>query len=389
MIQRRRTLLPLIALCVSILLHLLVALGDTTWNLIQAAQDEQDRPAVTATHRKLHSQSTDITPASAELLAGVQPVDTLLVSLGQPPAARAKVKPATPTAPVEPAKPAAAAPAGTPPQPATAPPASSPTPDATTVAASTPPPPPSTQAAPQPVAPAPQATTAAAPPSPPQAARPVLDGPFPRSVDITYIIKGIVNAEHRWRVDSNRYRIRTTGALFGTTRDWQSEGTLDQHGLRPTRYVEYWDNPNQPKFSVDFDWDNHVAHFGDNAQDKDVPLEDGAEDVFAAAYQFALLGDKLPTFTMQVFTGRKAYKIPFALKGEARLTLSGQPVSTLVLAGSNDQKHFEFYLAPDWHNLPVRIYYTDGSKSYDLIAVKVAIDGKVVLERFIRPTHDH
>ncbi|MBV8656193.1 MAG: DUF3108 domain-containing protein [Burkholderiales bacterium] len=386
--------LLLIALCVSILLHVVAALSDTALDVVQAAMDEQVQPEVTRTQRKLHSQHTGATSADIAMLAGVQPADTLQITLGQPPAlprppTHTKPPAVAATAPVKPTEPAAAVP-----PPSATGEAPKPAPDAATVVATaaTPPtaPSPATSITPAPAAnPTPPPASPAARATTDVTAHPALDNAFPNSVDIVYIIKGLVNADHRWRVDGNRYHIRTTGSLFGKTRDWQSEGTIDARGLHPTRYLEYWDNPTQPKYSVDFDWDNHVARFGDNAEAKEVPLEDGGEDMFSAAYQFALQGDKLPTFTMQVFTGRKSYKVPFALKGEAKLRLSGQLVSTLVLAGSNDQKHFEFYLAPDWHNLPVRIYYTDGSKSYDLTAVKVTIDGKVVLERMAMPVHDH
>jgi hypothetical protein len=94
----------------------------------------------------------------------------------------------------------------------------------------------------------------------------------------------------------------------------------------------------------------------------------------------------LPTFDIQVLTDRNSYQVGFSLKGEAKLRLADAEVTTLVLGGSQDKKQFDYYLAPDWHNLPVRIYYTDGEKSYDLIATEISIEDKPVLARRSRRT---
>jgi hypothetical protein len=208
------------------------------------------------------------------------------------------------------------------------------------------------------------------------------DNTFPNSVDIDYAFKSIITAKHTWRVKDAHYDIDTKASVFGLGIEMHSEGDVDARGLRPTRYREFRNNQPTPYSTVDFDWNANAAHFGEHAFKKDVGLSPGAEDVFSAAYQFALQGDKLPNFNLQVFTGRKDYQIPFVLRGETKLRLDGEKVAVLVLAGTREQQSYEFYLAPQWHNLPVRIRMIDKEKGddYDLVATRVTIDGKTVLQ---------
>ncbi len=214
-----------------------------------------------------------------------------------------------------------------------------------------------------------------------EAERPVLNNTFPDKVDIQYAAKGLVLVEHHWRLNGNRYVIDTKGSLFSKAIEWHSEGEIDQHGLKPTYFKEYRDNLPTPKYVVDFDWANKKVHYGEPGQQKEAELQMGAQDAFSAAYQFALQGDKLSNFNMQIVTGRNSYFMPFELKGETKLSLSGYSVTALVLLGVNQQKRFSFYLAPDWHNLPVRIEFNDDGKVTDLIAISIKVNDEVLLSR--------
>lgn len=382
----------LFALLLSLLLHLAATLGEPL--LLWLESDGMDEmPLIHPAKRKLLGQALDTEPESPGHLAGVTPADQLTIRLGRP-AAAAKTHAVTATRPAAgltsppPAKPAApgesalaqASPPPSKPQPGDA---STSTDSAkTTVAATEPsvtPPLPPAAVATTPAEPAPDISKPASGAAKP--AKVALDNSFPRSVDINYIVKGLVLAEHRWRLEGKQYRIRTQGSLFGKAFDMQTEGEVGSGGLRPHRFVEYRDQKPQPKYEVDFNWDTHKVLAGEPGQQKEFVLEEGAQDLFSAAYQFALQGNRLPTFNMQVVTGRNSYQVGFELKGEAELVLSGQKVNALVLAGAHDKRRFEFYLAPDWHNLPVRIRYQDGEQTIDLVAVQVALDGKTVLKR--------
>ncbi|GAB3263855.1 DUF3108 domain-containing protein [Chitinimonas naiadis] len=390
-----RSPLFLFAVLLSLLLHLAATLGEPVLLWLES-DDLGATPLIKPAKRKLLGQNLAEDADGPAGLAGVTPADQLTVRLGkarQPaqPAAVATARPVpTPQRETPPAAARPTVPVGT----ITPPP---------TVAINPPPAPTVTSTAPPAseagkaaevtaVANAEAAKTPPATPETPAAnskpARPGLDSSFPRTVDISYIVKGLVLADHRWRLDGKQYRISTQGSLFGKAFDMRTEGEVGPAGLRPKRFIEYRDQKPQPKYEVDFDWAGKKVLVGEPGQQKEFALDEGAQDIFSAAYQFALQGNKLPSFHMQIVTGRNSYQIDFELKGEAELTLSGQKVNTLVLAGAHDKRRFEFYLAPDWHNLPVRIRYQDGDNTIDLVTVQLTLDGKTVLKRTERLSRD-
>jgi hypothetical protein len=209
-------------------------------------------------------------------------------------------------------------------------------------------------------------------------ARPVVDAAFPQSATINYLLNSFAPLEAKWQVSGEHYQLTLNIGMLGKA---SSEGEIDEHGLKPSQYRQFKVNDPQPRYQVDFDWAGKVVRVGEPGKQKEEALMPGAVDVFSAGYQFALLGDRVPSFEIQVLTGRASYHVAFALKGEAVLTLSGVSVPTLVLGGTKETRSFDYYLAPDWHNLPVRIRYSDGEKRYDLIATQVVIDDKLVLAR--------
>ncbi|MBL8508843.1 MAG: DUF3108 domain-containing protein [Chitinimonas sp.] len=376
----------LIALLASLLLHLTASLGDTLW-LWWQHDSLTDTPLIQPSQRTLQGRQL-ADQASRRLLAGIKPLDALQVQLGLPaetssPApvqaeAAAPAAPAAPEPPVSPPQPTAP-----PPKPAARPPKpSTPAPQAPVsplqVAATAEPTPAAATAAPvTPAEPTAVIESAAATAS----ARPVLDGPFPRQIDVSYLIKGVALAKLKWRQDGDEYEIDLLGSFLGQTYEWKSEGEVGPHGLRPKRFTEWRNRKPAPRYLVEFDWPAQQVSFGEPAKRQTAPLQEGAQDMFSAPYQFALQGSRLPDFTMQVVSGRKTYTVPFKLIGETTLTLSGIKVPTLVLSGSHEKRRFEFYLAPDWHNLPVRIRSDDGETVQDMIAVEVAFDGNTVLAR--------
>ncbi|WP_158228978.1 DUF3108 domain-containing protein [Chitinimonas sp. BJB300] len=341
---------------VSLLLHVLLATGDSAWRWWQAAS-EDDAFELKPTDRRLKSQSLEAdTHAQSESL----PNGIFSIQIGRPPQ-RAPKKASPKPVPIAPAIPAELVTVTQAPElPSTS------TPDETGAEQSAPTPP------------------AEPPASPTQ--RPLVDTTFPRSVDINYVAFGVIEAEHRWRAEGKRYEITTRIKLEG--RELRSQGEIGRYGLRPLLFRDGKDGNSQPTSQAEFNWPNKTVRLGEPDKQQELPLEEGAQDMFSAAYQFALLGDKLPSFNMQILSGRHSYQVPFTLKGEIELQLSNQRITTLLLTGTHQQRRFEFYLAPAWNNLPVRIKMADGDKVIDLKANQVRIDGQLVLNKPERPTRD-
>lgn len=349
------------AFTLSVFIHLAVTLSDTVWRLWQhqSLEDVITQP----TRRTLQAQTLAAVEHDAKAaLAGIEPTKILILRLASPraPAAQAPPKPAL---------------LKKPPRKLPAPkPVESPVPELVTPQA-----PELAQALPLLDTMPKRTAEPALPVDAPAEDRPVLSAVFPQQVKIGYVVRGLVTAGHEWRLTGNRYDITTQGSFMGKAVAWHSEGEIDRHGLRPIRFREYRNNLPEPKYQVDFDWEAGKVRFGEPGQQKEADLQAGAQDAFSAAYQFALQGSSLPSFSMQVVTGRNSYQLPFELKGEAQLMLSGETVNTLVLQGVSQKRRFTFYLAPEWHNLPMRITFDDDGKQTDLNAISLQIDGEVRL----------
>ncbi|MGQ5522859.1 DUF3108 domain-containing protein [Chitinimonas sp. PSY-7] len=344
----------LLALAVSLLLHAILAVGDSAWRWWQADL-EDETVELKPTERRLKSQSLE---AEANTPAEALPNGVFSVRFGRPHRHEAK-RPPLPQ---------------TPPQPVPIEPDNV-----------VPPPEPPANTVEEAVA---IPNEPAAPPKPPVAPsqRLPLDTAFPRSVDISYVAFGVIEAEHRWRAKGKRYEITTRIALQG--RELRSQGEIGRYGLRPLTFRDGRDGNALPTSQAEFNWPDKTVRLGEPDKQRELPLEDGAQDMFSAAYQFALLGDKLPSFNMQVVSGRHSYQVPFVLKGETELRLSNQRITALLLTGAYQQRRFEFYLAPAWNNLPVRIRMADGDNVIDLKASQVRIDGQTVLAKPVRQTRD-
>jgi len=200
---------------------------------------------------------------------------------------------------------------------------------------------------------------------------------FPAHVEIDYVVMGLMAAKHFWRSQGKYYQIRTE-AHFGQ-RNYQlsSHGEITAQGLRPYQFVE---QRNQREYyRIDFDWPTQRVHYGAVGKQQDAALHPGAQDIFSAAYQFALRGNALENFTMQVVTVRNSYQVPFILEGETVLQLGPEAVSALVLSGHHGRRYFKFFLAPQWHNIPIRVLFDDGVRTVDLLATDVRINGQAVL----------
>lgn len=335
------------ALSFSLLLHLLIGFGDSAWQWWLAEHIEDEGPAK-ATSLALKAQALDEQHSADQL-----PDGTLSVQLGRPSPRRHHAAPTAAQLGAAAQSPLAEDAQG----------------DEAAALAQLLDNQASSEAAPAPAATEPSSETAPA--------RPEVDTRFPRSVDIDYVAFGIVEAEHRWRAKGKRYEISTRIKL--EERELRSVGEIGRYGLRPALFSDKRDSRPQPTSQAQFDWGSKTVRLGEPGKQIELALEEGAQDMFSAAYQFALQGDQLPSFTMQVLSGRHSYQVPFEIKGETELKLSNQSVTALVLAGSHKQRRFEFYLAPGWHNLPVRIRMSDGDRVIDLRALQIRIDGELVL----------
>ncbi|WP_157669513.1 DUF3108 domain-containing protein [Chitinibacter sp. GC72] len=204
---------------------------------------------------------------------------------------------------------------------------------------------------------------------------------FPREVKIEYRYLGFPAYLH-WKLEAGRYDLQLDVPIPGHARRFISRGKIDKQGVMPEQFVEYRKQFTTPKFDVRFDWERAEVTLSEGENQKVEPFAAGDQDLMSAALHLALMGGSQPKYEMALFSGRKRYpEVQFELKGEAQLKIGGKEIPALLMSSRTGERQVDFWLAPDWHNLPVRMVLNFGKDgTYDLSAYNLTLDGKKVLE---------
>lgn len=204
---------------------------------------------------------------------------------------------------------------------------------------------------------------------------------FPREVKIEYRYMGFP-AYLQWHLEAGRYELQLDVPIPGHARRFISRGKIDKHGVMPEQFIEYRKQFETPKYDVRFDWDKTEVTLSEGSNQKVEPFAPGDQDLMSAALHLALMGGSQAKYEMALFSGRKRYPdVQFELKGEAKLKIGEQEITALLMSSRTGDRQVDFWLAPDWNNLPVRMVINFGKDgSYDLSAYNVSLDGKKVLE---------
>ncbi|SMC26900.1 Protein of unknown function [Andreprevotia lacus DSM 23236] len=360
------------ALMASLLLHILSIGGDTLLRFADAW--ERDEPLTLRKPTKSLTSMDIPEDEPAHTLAGVKPAEQLSVQFGPAPAKAKAARRVVAAAKAGKTKVVASAVAAATASSASAV-ASAGTASGVAVVAS----------APQPVTPA--ASMVAAAPTVVPSAPETLPTPqpeiprekqFPRKVEITYLWTA-VPVKMLWEVDHGQYKLSLHGGLFGRTRDIVSEGKVGKTGVIPQRFSDTKDG--KLLNEATFDWDAQNVQLNDDGKTSLEALKLGDQDLFSAAFQFALQGSKMKNFTFSMVSGRKLYRdVKFELRGEGTLTLGDKRIDAILLRGEFEDRVFEFWLAPEWNNMPVRIHLTLGKENtFNIWASQITINGETVL----------
>lgn len=204
---------------------------------------------------------------------------------------------------------------------------------------------------------------------------------FPREVKIEYRYMGFP-AYLQWHLEGGRYELQLDVPIPGHARRFISRGKIDKHGVMPEQFIEYRKQFETPKYDVRFDWDKDEVTLSEGSNQKLEPFAPGDQDLMSAALHLALMGGSQAKYEMALFSGRKRYpEVQFELKGEAKLKIGEQEITALLMSSRTGDRQVDFWLAPDWNNIPVRMVINFGKDgSYDLSAYNLSLDGKKVLE---------
>ncbi|QZA80533.1 DUF3108 domain-containing protein [Deefgea piscis] len=205
---------------------------------------------------------------------------------------------------------------------------------------------------------------------------------FPKVVDIGYYWT-VFDARMQWKIEKDQYVLRLQANPVGKKIEYLSEGKISaKNGVTPVRFADLSLGPSVPKNSVDFNWDTQTAVVGPPNALKTEPLEAGDQDLLSAALHLALMGSRQASYGMSLFSGKKRYPdVVFELKGEATLTLGTTKVDAVLMRAQWSDRQVDFWLAPEWNNLPVKMSVNLGKDgSFEILAKEVTLDGRKVLE---------
>ncbi|QLG87022.1 DUF3108 domain-containing protein [Chitinibacter bivalviorum] len=202
---------------------------------------------------------------------------------------------------------------------------------------------------------------------------------FPKEVQIEYRY-AVVTAYLNWKLSNNAYDLELKVLPMGVR--FISRGRIGKEGVMPEYFADISNGPDVPKNEVKFDWATMQATINNKGQITVESFEPGDQDVMSAALHLALMGGAQPEYEMSVFTGKKRYThVHYAIKGEAPIKVGEHEMTALLMAAKGNSNQADFWLAPDWNNLPVRmIIHTEKYGRFDLSAYNLSLDGKKVLE---------
>lgn len=210
-------------------------------------------------------------------------------------------------------------------------------------------------------------------------AGPAFAGELPADARIAYdVLYGdnqfkVGRAEQRWHVEAGRYELQTELVpMLGPRIRYLSTGRMTEQGLVPETFAEYRGSDKTPHVRAEFDWEHQRVRYGRPDEARSAPLERGAQDVNALAFQLAWLGDQARG-SLQVTTGKKVGRYNFTGGARTQVTVNGQRADAQPWRSVEGADRTEVWVAPKFANLPVRVVRIDDDKSLQLVARQVTI----------------
>ncbi len=195
---------------------------------------------------------------------------------------------------------------------------------------------------------------------------------FPERIELEFDIAKSANEApvgrvvHRFERDGARYVIQSVSvavgitALFATGRYVQeSRGMLTPQGLQPEQFVVRRGRAERTE-SAAFDWASSRATLSAGGAIREWILEAGAQDQLSYLHQlsFLIADPSLPA--VRVTNGRRFYNAKIEILGWETVATGLGPISALQVRSQHEgESRIDFWLAPDYGNLPVKVRVRD------------------------------
>lgn len=219
--------------------------------------------------------------------------------------------------------------------------------------------------------------------SPSALAAPVASGSI--GFDVYYGKQGfkVGEASHEWRLEGGSYRLRLAleanglAGLFGLHYEQHSEGSVDDHGLRPQLFSV--DQRGRELESARFDWAaGRVSVRRGERERRSGEIRPGDQDLLSLWHQARRIVQAGVPQSLTVVTNKSVKKVRLVPLGTETLSLPLGRVDTSRLQAQAEEggMKIDIWLAPAYQMLPVRIRIEDEKGSVlDQRAVRVSLDG--------------
>lgn len=198
----------------------------------------------------------------------------------------------------------------------------------------------------------------------------------PVRVQASYLIyKGdmeVAQIEETFTRTGDRYTLSSTAqplgllALFKPGRVYiSSQGTIDQHGLKPQTFTYRHEIDSSKASRAEFDWNARQLNL--THQPAGLALPAGTQDRLSAMYQFMFLSLRArDQFDLDMTNGSKLDHYHYAVASGQQISTAAGNFSTLYLDSLNPGKpakagenRTELWLAEKFHHLPCKMVITD------------------------------
>jgi uncharacterized protein DUF3108 len=196
---------------------------------------------------------------------------------------------------------------------------------------------------------------------------------LPASADLEYAVfygnSGFRagRATHSWRLDGDRYTIRSAVEASGIVSLFysgqmihQSEGQLTAQGLRPERYSLQRGTPDRME-SASFDWANLRSNMAFSGVTLQSDLLPGTQDQVSFLHQLPFLLAGESPYSLVIATPRKTDSYDVQVVGKETIKTDAGEIPTVHVrrATREDTSSMDVWLAPDLYYLPVKLRLRD------------------------------
>lgn len=198
---------------------------------------------------------------------------------------------------------------------------------------------------------------------------------LPANAELQYVGPYGVPATMTFARSGNSYRVlaRINAPLYQMR--FESVGSVSGNTLRPASYTD----TRKGKLYAQAKFGSGQISYGRAGEQVQTAAAKGPTfDLFTLAWQLAANNGQLPA-GLQITNGKKLYPVSGMRKvGSGQYRIGGGETRIERYRVQRGDDTIEYAFAPDLHNIPAQISYTDDGKTYTLKLKSVRINGQVL-----------